>query len=671
MSKTFIPSLFFAIVFSFLAGCTNSGVSVSSPDGNLKLNLVRDHNAPAISIDYKGERIIMPSPIGFEFEEGSFGTDIKMSPGKLERITDEYDMPLGKASHINSLSHQRVVKLTAPDGRRVDICLRVFDDAVAYRYLFPEQEGVGQLHIRSERMEVFPAGNPVLKAMYLPNVACSHEALYTTRRLNEHNEGKTADMPVLLAYDSGTYLAMTEAMVLDYAGMQLRIGDGILKGCLTPRVDNPELCVVADFPHRSPWRVFLVSDRVGSLMESTVLTTLCDPCKETDLSWVSPGKSTWIWWNGYQSSPEARKGDLTTINFNISKEYIDFCAANGIDCHSITGILDPDGKEVVWYVNEALKPGSPGPNDNTSESYPGFDLAAICDYARRQGVKMRVWVHWKPLSRDIEKTFRKYHEMGISGLMVDFMDRDDQEMIDFQKQVLELAMKYHLDIQFHGASKPSGLQRTYPCEYTRENTLNYEVYKWDRARNMGADHDLDIPFTRCLAGPADYHLGGFVSVPYDDFKVDYSHPVVTSTRCHMLAMYVVLESSLQLVADAPANYLGQPGFDFIRQVPAAWDETRVPQAEMDEYVVTARRKGGEWYVGAIGNRSAKDITLALDFLGEGRYTMESYTDAEDTETNPNHLVNRVREVSKEDVIRIHLAPAGGFAARLVPVAGQE
>ena len=162
-----------------------------------------------------------------------------------------------------------------------------------------------------------------------------------------------------------------------------------------------------------------------------------------------------------------------------------------------------------------------------------------------------------------------------------------------------------------------------------------------------------------------------MSVPYDDFKVDYSHPVVTSTRCHMLAMYVVLESSLQLVADAPANYLGQPGFDFIRQVPAAWDETRVPQAEMDEYVVTARRKGGEWYVGAIGNRYAKDITLTLDFLGEGRYTMESYTDAEDTETNPNHLVNRVREVSKEDVIRIHLAPAGGFAARLVPVAGQE
>ena len=654
------------LAMASLSSCKSSHVSVPSPDGNLTLSLSQEKDNIFLSIDYKGERLISPSPIGFEFEEGPFGAGIKMSKGKLERITDEYDMPVGKASHIHSVSNQRIVSLTAPDGRKVDILLRTFNDGVAFRYLFPAQDGISQLQIRSELLELHPTGDPILKAMYLPNVACSHEAPYTTRRLSEHNEGKTADMPVLLSYDSGKHLALTEAMALDYAGMQLSIEGSLLKGRLTPRVDNPNLSVVADLPHRSPWRVFLVSDRAGALLESTILTTLCDPCEETDLTWLRPGKSTWMWWNGYQTSPEAKTGDITTLNFNISKEYIDFCAQNGIDYHSITGILKPNGQEVVWYYNEDRSPGSPGSNDSTTELYPGFDLAAICNYAKQQGVEMRVWVHWLPLSKDIEGTFRLFQALGIRGMMVDFMDRDDQEMMDFQKRVLELAMKYHLHIQFHGTSKPSGLQRTYPCEFTRENTLNYEVYKWDHDHRMGADHDLNMPFTRCLAGPADYHLGGFSSVPIDSFRVNGMRPDVTSTRCHMLAMYVVLESSLQLVADAPANYKDQPGFEFIREVPTVWDETRVPLAEIDKYVVVARRKGKEWFVGAIGNHSPRDITFPLDFLGDGAYTMELYTDAEDTDTHPNHLVKTTQKVQKSDTIPIHLGAAGGFAARLTP-----
>lgn len=418
---------------------------------------------------------------------------------------------------------------------------------VAFRYLFPEQEAINQLRIKREIMELHPTGDPVLKAMYLPNVDCSHESTYTTCRLSEHNVGQTADMPVLLSYDCGKFLALTEAMALDYAGMLLRINDNTISSQLTPRKDNPDLSVVADFPHRSPWSVFLVSDRVGALMESTVVTTLCDPCKYEDLSWIKPGKSTWMWWNGYQTSPEAKKGDLKTINFNISKEYIDFCAENGIEYHSIMGVLKPDGQEVVWYYSSQDSNSAVASADaSTVKLYPGFDLDSICDYARQKGVDIRVWVHWQPLSKDIEGTFSKFHEMGIKGLMVDFMGRDDQEMVGFEKRVLEAAMKYHLDIQFHGARKPSGFQRTYPCEFTRENALNYEVYKWDHERRMGANHDISIPFTRCLAGPTDYHLGGFVSVPYDQFRVDGLKPNVTSTRCHKLGMYVVLESTLHL-----------------------------------------------------------------------------------------------------------------------------
>ena len=646
----------------FLAACAPKTVTVPSPDGNLKISLSTKEGQAEVSISYKGDVLVEPSAIGFEFEDGSFGKDVKLSAGKLAKMIDDYDMPVGKTRNIHSESNERVVTMTSPDGKKVEMHLRAFDDGVAFRYVFPEQDGMEKLSIKKESMNIRPFGNPIVKAMYLPGIVCSHEEVYITKPLSEHNEGKTADMPVLLSFENGDHMAVTEAMVVGYAGMRLGVNDGILEGTLTPRADNPDLAVIADLPHRTPWRVFLISDRVGALMESTILTTLCDPCRDEDLSWLVPGKATWPWWNGYQASEAALKGDIGAMNYNLSKEYIDFCATNGIEYHSVTGLLSPKGGEVLWYYNEGSSTGTPKETDNAKEPYPGYDIAAVCAYAREKGVRMRVWVNWKTLSKDIEGTFERFKEWDIDGMMVDFMDRDDQEMIEYQEEVLRQAMKHHLHIQFHGASKPSGLNRTYPCEFTRENTLNYEVYKWDGDHKMGADHDLNMPFTRCLAGETDYHLGSFRAVPYDEFKADFWHPTVTSTRCHMLAMYVTLESSLALVSDAPAAYRGQSGFEFIREVPTVWDETKVPQAEVDEYAVTARRKGDKWFVGAIGNSSPRDVSLSLDFLGDGEYTMELYTDAEDTDTDPNHLVKTTRTVNKSDTLSLHMAASGGFAA---------
>lgn len=660
-----ILRLCFILAALSLAGCTCDTVSVPSPDGKLVIRLEKENDSPAIVIDFNGKHLVEPSPIGFELDEVTFGPGVRFVKGRQTSIVDDYEMPVGKASHIHSVSNQQVVKMKSPDGKIIEIHLRAFDDGVAFRYVFPGQEGWDSLKIKSERMEIRPTGNPDLKAMYLPGIRCSHEAPYVTKPLDQHAEGKTADMPVFLNFGNEAFLALTEAMVVDYAGMQLVIRDGVIKGMLSPRLDQPEYAVITDLPHRTPWRVFLVSDRAGALMESNILTTLCDPCQE-DYSWIKPGKSTWMWWNGYQAPESVKDDDIGTYNLNISKYYIDFCSRNGIDYHSITGLMRPDGGEVNWYYNEGSTPGSPKEGDNAKEPYPGYDIGQVCNYAREKGVRMRVWIHWSTLAQDIEGTFKKFREWGIDGMMVDFMDRDDQEMIDYETRFLELAMKYHLHIQFHGASKPSGLQRTYPAEFTRENTLNYEVYKWDSDRRMGADHDLNMPFTRCLAGPTDYHLGGFRSVPYDAYQVTPMHPSVTSTRCHMLGMYVVLESALQLVSDAPEAYEGQPGFEFIKEVPVTWDETRVPLAEMDEYVVFARRKGDTWYLGAIGNLSPHDLSVPLDFLGDGAYTLDLYSDAPDADKDPNQLTESAGQVRRSDTLEVSLAASGGFAAKLTP-----
>ena len=248
-------------------------------------------------------------------------------------------------------------------------------------------------------------------------------------------------------------------------------------------------------------------------------------------------------------------------------------------------------------------------------------------------------------------------------MMVDFMDRDDQEMVNMQTEILQKAAKHHLHIQFHGAYKPTGLSRTYPNEFTREGTLNYETNKWN-PQGLSPDHDLDIAFTRLLAGSTDYHLGGFRAVPADKFKTQYTRPLMAGTRCHMLAMYVVLENALGMVCDYPAAYEGQPGFEFIQQVPTTWDETKVLNAEVDKYITIARRKNNDWYVGTINNHDSRQLSISLSFLKDGNYTATIFSDANDVATEPNHLKKETRTVTANDILNIQIAAGGGIAVYL-------
>lgn len=247
-------------------------------------------------------------------------------------------------------------------------------------------------------------------------------------------------------------------------------------------------------------------------------------------------------------------------------------------------------------------------------------------------------------------------------MMVDFMDRDDQEMVNIQERILQKAAEHKLHVQFHGAYKPTGMHRTYPNELTREGTLNYEVNKWDTL--VTPDHDINFPFTRMLAGATDMHMGGFRAVPTSKFRVHYIRPMMFGTRCHQLAMYVVLESYLQMIADYPDAYKNQPGFEFLQQVPTTWDEVRVLAAEVGQHITIARRHGSDWYIGSITNETARHVPISLDFLPEGTYTAEIYSDAPDVAQEPNHLTKETRTLSRTDVLTLKLAAGGGQAMRL-------
>ena len=361
----------------------------------------------------------------------------------------------------------------------------------------------------------------------------------------------------------------------------------------------------------------MISNNVGDFISSNILTTLSPPSRIKDVSWIKPGKTTFPWWNG-NVVPDTLNAPGN--NFVTQKYHIDFCKRAGIAYHTVVeyGLHQ-------WYMDDGIG-FQPGPNSDVTTPVPGLDMKEVCDYAHSQGVGVRVWVQWAALYPKLDAAFEKFEQWGLSGMMVDFMDRDDQEMVNIQNEMLEKAAQHHLHIQFHGAYKPTGLNRTYPNEFTREGTLNYEVNKW--GAGLSPEHDLDIAFARLIAGSTDYHMGGFRAVPDSMYRTQYTRPLMHGTRCHMLAMYVILENALGMVCDYPEAYEGEPGFDFVQQVPTTWDETKVIEASMGEYLIIARRKGTDWYLGAINNSVAREIQFPLSFLSKGTFNAIMSMDTE-------------------------------------------
>lgn len=630
--------------------------SIESPDGRLKFSFTLEKKAPAYGIAFKGKWLVRNSPISLELEDGLIRDGLTLVNTQNRDGAEDYELIVGKTKTVHHPYRELLVDLREKSNphHALQIQVRAFNDGIAFRYLFPKQDQLKTLNLLDENTAINLVGNPMVHTLMLPNFTSSHEGYYSHLLFDQIRNDTLMDMPTLFEFPGNIYLAVTEAALRDYAGMYLVKRDGLMQSQLSPLPGEGKMKVKASLPHQSPWRVFLVSDRVGALIESNILTSLNETCKIRDLSWIHPGKCSFPWWNG-NVVPDSNFAPGN--NFETNKYYIDFCASNHIEYHSVVeyGLHE-------WYTNDGYG-FQPGKHVDVTKPMPGLNMKMICDYAREKGVGIRVWVHWAALYPQLDSAFAVFEKWGLQGMMVDFMDRDDQVMVNIQEEILQKAAAHHLHIQFHGAYKPTGMNRTYPNEFTREGTLNYETNKWDE-QGLSPDHDIIMPFTRMLAGATDYHLGGFRAVTPDKFKTQYTRPLMVGTRCHMLAMYVVLESYLGMVCDYPQAYQGQPGFEFIQGIPTTWDETRVIDAKVNEFVTIARKKNGEWWVGSITNSSPREISIPLNFLEDGGYRAELYTDADDTGRDPNHLRKEIKEVTKSDVLKLKLAAGGGQALHL-------
>lgn len=631
-------------------------VNVSSPDGKIKFSISTDQDGLFYKINYKGSLMADKSRLNISFKQGgAFNNSLAISTAKTEKLTEDYNLIIGKASKVHSECNRTIIPVTEQSGakRTLSIEIRVFNDGVAFRYLLPEQHQWKSIEITDELNTFNLTQNPEVTTLFRENYTTSHEGIYTKTKLNNLKADSLMDLPALFEFPNGNYMAITEAALLDYAGTYLIKHNGVLESRLSPLPGQSDIKVKARLPHSSPWRVMMISDRVGALIESNILTSLSPPCKLDDVSWIKPGKTTFPWWNG-NAIPDTSFAPGN--NYETNMYYVNWCAKYGIEYHSVVeyGLHE-------WYVNDDAG-FQPGPNADPSKAVPGLDMQAVCDSAKKKGVGIRVWIHWKALYPKLDETFTQLEKWGVSGLMCDFMDRDDQEMVNIQTEILEKAARHKLHIQFHGAYKPTGLSRTYPNEFTREGTLNYENDKWNDI--VTPDADINIPFTRMLAGSTDYHLGGFHAANKKTFKVHYTRPYVLGTRCHMLAMYVVLENALGMVCDAPEVYIGQPGFEFLQQVPTTWDETKVIAAKAGKYLAIARRKGTDWYIGAITDHDGITLNPKLNFLSEGNYNAEIYSDAKDVDQYPDHLIKEAKNITKATTLNMLLASGGGQVIHL-------
>jgi alpha-glucosidase len=619
-----------------------------SPDKRTVVE-VSNNNRLQYNVTSNGLTIVHPSSLGFEFkDEPAIGAGMSVT-GHVEHSINQTWMPVVKAKHQVIADHynELVLSLAEKSGRmrRMNVYFRVYDEGVAFRYQLFGADKIGDRQIVRELTSFnLPANAKAWVADY-GSYTSSQETEFWPRTLNRITEKTIAGLPLLVELDQSHYTAITEANIDNYPGFYIgslktdtnATGKVDLVTKLSPLPGESESGVKARFTNDllTPWRVVMLADAPGKLIESELIQNLNPPCALKDASWIKPGMSAWDnWWSGEV------KMDMPTI-----KKYIDMASTQ----HWPYMLIDWQ-----WYgpFNK--------PEADITKPASQLNMPEILAYAKAKKVKCWLWLYSTDVNRNdnFEKAFPIYEQWGIAGIKIDFMDRDDQQMVNWYRRIIKTAAKYHLMVDFHGAFKPDGIMRTYPNMITREGVLGEEYSKF--STRITAGHNTTLPFTRMLAGPMDYTPGGFLNVKKEEFRKG-SPTQVMNSRCAELAKFVIYESPFTVYCDAPEHILGQPGADFLSNIPTVWDDTRVLGGYPGEYIIIAKRSGKDWYVGAMTNDSERTVKLKLDFLSTGKYTLSSWADVL---SSPQSLTRSKRAVSASSVINIHLDTAGGWVAKI-------
>lgn len=541
-----------------------------------------------------------------------------------------------------------------------EIHFRAYNEGIAYRFKTFYKENI----IIKNEEAIFNFTHE--SHLYFPREKefFSHnERLYEYVKLDTLEKRDLASLPTLIESNSNTKLLITESSLLDYPGMWITGDQGNSLSATFPLVVKET--EIIDFERwkddRSakpikwndyiaytkgnrtfPWRIIAIAQNDGELVTNQLTYLLAEPCKIKNTEWIKPGKVSWDWWNDNNIYGVDFKSGINTETY---KYYIDFAAKYGLEY-----ILLDEG----WYeLGDVLKTSST------------IDIHELISYAKVKNVEIILWVSWSSLNQKLIPALETYKKWGIKGIKVDFMQRDDQWMVNYYEKVAFECFKRELLVDFHGSYKPSGLMRTFPNVLTSEGVKGNENNKW--ASYITPSHNLTLPFIRMVAGPMDFTPGAMKNTQKEDFSISWKSPMSIGTRCHQIAMYIVFESPLQMLCDSPSIYLKEnETTTFIAKIPTIWEETKVIKAKIREYIILARKNKKNWYLGAMTNEEKRDFTIDFSFLENGQYEIEIFQDGINADKNAIDYIHYYKEINPNDQITISLAPGGGWSAIISP-----
>jgi len=640
----------------------NASYSIASPDGNNVIQFALSNGKPQYEVSHSDQRIISPSAMGFVFKGDSDGFGPMDVTGTSEISLDQtWQQVWGEKQDIRNHFNGMSVDLQETTGqkRKLSVEFRAFNDGIAFRYLYPQQ-GEGELVIMDELTEfnLTNDGTAWWIGAYQDN---RYEYITTESALSTLDKVHT---PLTIKTDKGLHLSFHEARLVDFASMTLARQEGTaFKADLVPWADGDR--VKTDGSFTTPWRTLQIAENAGDLITSYLILNLNDPNKLEDTSWIQPHKYLGIWWGMHIGKYTFWESPTHGASTQISREHIDYCKKFGIDHLLIEGWNK--GWTPAWYEN-AMHMFS------FTESTPDFDLKAVTDYAKENGVKLIGYhetgsniVNYR---KQIDAGMALYQSMGVNDIKIGQVGsrlnmkewHHGQFGVRYYREVLEKAAHYKLAVNFHEPIKDTGERRTYPNMMAREGARGQEYNAWSEGNPPS--HTATIPFTRLLAGPMDF-TPGVLDV---EIKQGYAGRDVHTTAAKQLALYVVLYSPIQMLADLPENYDGNPGLKFLQDVPVDWEDTKVLNAEVGRYITTVRkdRYSDDWYLGSLTNEDAREFAIKLDFLdANAEYEAQVYADAEGITWKKDATKIAVSNTSVKagDNLKLTLAPGGGTAIR--------
>jgi alpha-glucosidase len=653
-SSPFSSSALFVLVLLTMCS-SNSAAQTSydlrSPDNRIE---IRIRTAERIRFDVllKGKALLENCTLSLDVEHKQLGPQPEVVDSK-KRSYDQEIVPAVRQKFARIRDRYNELRLTMQGGYAVTF--RAYNEGAAYR--FETSLPQPQVKVYGEEATFRFPSNYVVYYPQEDSFFSHNERRYVPQHLTEIIPDFIASMPVVVDVGDGQKLALAESDIEGYPGMWLRGTAGnALVATFPPyplkenleRDRDLEVIQSADYiaitsgTRTFPWRVMGIVERDGDLLTNQLVWLLQKPSQVQDTSWIKPGKVAWDWWNAWNVYGVDFKAGINTQTY---KYYIDFAAKYGLQY-----IILDEG----WY-----KLG------NVLDVVPEINMEELTTYARQKNVGVILWVVWKSLDDQLTRALDQFARWGVSGIKVDFMQRDDQKLIDFYHKLCREAANRKMLVDFHGAQKPASMTRTWPNLISTEGVRGMEWSKW--SAESEPKHNVTLPFTRMFLGPMDYTPGAMRNATKANFAPISGQPMAMGTRCHQLAMYVVYESPLQMLSDSPSNYMREPeAMAFLAPVPTQWDETRVLDGRIAEYVLVARRSGREWYLGAMTDWTARDLEVDLSFLPTGNFSMDAYQDGLNADRYASDYTHITTEVTKIKKFKIHLAPGGGWAARIHP-----